>query len=239
VAAMLKASDFRLLSVQVALFFNDGKSFSQSSFLANMLGKYIARYDGAVQALPFSDTDPQEIPRVLLQSKDGQWRLQATLNRVDSFWNTRDLSQDTAGIIDQCTEVVKYFAEATSNLQITRLALVLNRITQTEKAAQELIDRFCNDDSKRAPFNRSENFEIHNHKKYELKQTHYMVNSWVRCKSALVIQPIQARAVIIEQDINTPEDIESIFNLAKVEEFYQETQNEMNDILSIYFPEER
>jgi hypothetical protein len=65
---MLKASDFRLLSVQAALFFNDGKSFSQSSFLANMLGKYIARYDGAVQALPFSDTDPQEIPRRLSEN---------------------------------------------------------------------------------------------------------------------------------------------------------------------------
>ena len=236
---MLKASDFRLLSVQAALFFSDGKSFSQSSFLANMLGKYIARYDGAVQALPFSDTDPQEIPRALLQSKDGQWRLQATLNRVDSFWYARDLSQDTAGIIDQCTEVVKYFAEATSNLQITRLALVLTRITQSESPAQELIDRFCNEDSKRAPFNRSENFEIHNHKEYKLRQTDYTINSWVRCRSGLVIQPQQAKAVTVEQDINIVEDVGNVFDLESVSRFFKECQNEMNEILLIYFPEER
>jgi hypothetical protein len=66
-----------------------------------------------------------------------------------------------------------------------------------------------------------------------------MVNSWVRCKSALVIQPTQSRAVIVEQDINTVEDIDSVFNLAKIEDFYQESRNDMNDILSIYFPEER
>lgn len=236
---MLKATDFRLLSVQAALFFLDAKSFSQSLFLANMLGKFVKRYDGAVQALPFRDEAPPEIPRIVLQSEDGQWKLQAALNRVDSFWNANDLSQETTGIIGQCAEVVKYFAEVTPNLQITRLALVLNRITQTERPAQELIDRFCNEDSKIKPFNRSENFEIHNHKRYRLKQTDYIINSWVRCRGGQVIQPQAARAVTIEQDINTIEDVESIFDLEKATRFYQECQNEMNEILLIYFPEER
>jgi hypothetical protein len=113
---------------------------------------------------------------------------------------------------------------------------VINRVVETENSAQELIDRFCNEGSKVRSFNRSENFEIHNHKTYSLRQTGYAINSWVRCKTARMTEPPARRAVIVEQDINTLEDPGNVFDLDITQRFYQECQAEMSEILSIYFP---
>ena len=113
---MLRAKDFRLISVQASIFLLDTKSFSQSAFLAAMLGRFAARYDGAVQALPFQDDVPAEIPRVILQSQDGQWKLQAALNRIDSFWFASNLSTESIGITAQCVEVLQYYIQSSQDI---------------------------------------------------------------------------------------------------------------------------
>ena len=233
---MLRASDFQLLSVQAALFLLDTKSFSQSGFLASILSRYATRYDGAVQAIPFSGEAPPEIPRVILQSQNGQWKVQAALNRIDSFWTANDLSQRNGDIANQCTEVLEHYIETNPSVQISRLGFLINRVVESQNPAQELIDRFCNEAVKEKPFNRSESFEIHNHKTYNLKQTDYTINSWVRCKAVTIIEPQPRRAVIVEQDINTLEDPRNTFDLDSAKRFYQECQTEMSEILSIYFP---
>jgi hypothetical protein len=233
---MLRAQDFQLLSVHAALFLLDTKVFTQSGFLASILSKYATRYDGAVQAIPFSGEAPPELPRVILQSQNGQWKLQAALNRIDSFWNTGDLSQRNGDIDKQCIEVLEHYIQTNPSIQISRLGFLINRVVETDRGAQELIDRFCNDVVKEKPFNRSENFEIHNHKIYPLKQTRYAVNSWVRCKAVTIAVPQIKKAVVVEQDINTLEDPESVFDLDSVQRFFQECQTEMSEILSIYFP---
>ncbi len=233
---MLRAEDFQLLSVQAALFLADTKALTQSGFLAAILGKYATRYDGAVQAIPFVENAPPEIPRVILQSKDEHWKLQAALNRIDSFWNTTDLTQGDESISSQCVEVLEHYIQMNPALQISRVGFLINRIVEKENPARELIERFCNDESKVRPFNNSESFEIHHHKTYKLKQTGYAVNSWVRCKAVRIIQPQQKRAVIVEQDINTVEDPGSVFDLDSARRFYRECQAEADEILSIYFP---
>src|SRR2546427_9861996 len=102
---MLRAIDFRLTSVQAAIFLSDTESFFQSAFLATILGRFATRYDGTVQAIPFKDDVPAEVPRVILQSHDEQWKLQAALNRIDSFWFARTLSTESIGMAAQCVEV--------------------------------------------------------------------------------------------------------------------------------------
>jgi len=234
---MLRAQDFRLISVQAAIFLLDTKSFSQSKFLATMLGHFAARYDGAVQALPFQDDVPAEVPRVILQSQDGQWKLQAALNRIDSFWFAINAPTESISISTQCVEVLQHYIQSSPGTQIVRLGFVVRRISEPENPTKELIDRFCNAESKISPFNRSESFEIHNHKKYILKNTGFSINSWVRCRAGMVTPPLSKKAVIIEQDINTSEDgIQNIFSLEDIAKFYMKCQGEIEDILQIYFP---
>ena len=113
----------------------------------------------------------------------------------------------------------------------------MRRISELENPAEELIDRFCNTESKIRPFNRSESFEIHNHKKYNLRNTGFSINSWVRCRSGMATPPLSKKVVIIEQDINTLENnMQNIFSLEDIANFYMACQDELEDILQIYFP---
>ena len=233
---MLRAADFALLSVQAALFLSDIKALTQSGFLAAILSRYAARYDGAVQAIPLTENVPPEIPRVILQSKDEHWKVQAGLNRVDSFWIATKTPQENVDIPKQCIEVLEHYIQMNQSLPISRLGLVMSRVVEIENSAQELIDIFCNDTAKAQPLRRSENFEIHNHKTYSLKQTGYVINSWVRCKTGRMTEPPSRKAVIVEQDINILEDPVNVFDLDSTKRFYQECQDEMSEILSIYFP---
>jgi hypothetical protein len=88
-----------------------------------------------------------------------------------------------------------------------------------------------------APFNRPEAFEIHAHKRFKMGE--FLVNSWVRCKSAIAssaseMQPI----VLVEQDINTlAEDVPSkVFRKAEIEAFFAKVSTEARTILNLYFP---
>jgi hypothetical protein len=234
---MLRAADFRLISVQASLFLLDPKSFSQSLFLAHILGRFATRYDGPVQALPLQDDIPAEIPRVILQSHDGQWKLQAALNRIDSFWFSNNDSTHDISIANQCVEVLQFYVQNLSNIQVVRLGFVIGRISSPENPTKELIERFCNEESKNSPFNRSESFEIHNHKKYNLRNTRFAINSWVRCRAGMATSPFSKKAVLIEQDINTVADnIQNLFSLEDITNFYMECQIEFDEILHIYFP---
>src|SRR5437016_4453165 len=152
---MLRAADFQLLSVQAALFFSDTKALTQAGFLATILSRYAARYDGAVQAIPFIENVPPEIPRVILQSKDEHWKVQAALNRVDSFWLATKTPQGNADIPKQCIEVLEHYIQMNEGVSISRLGLVISRVVETEHSAQELIDNFCNDTAKTQPFRHS------------------------------------------------------------------------------------
>ena len=82
---MPKASDFILASVQAVIFTPEAASFSQSKVLTDLLQKYGERYDGGVTSLPIPPDAPAQLPRVLLQSADTTWRLQAGPARVTRF----------------------------------------------------------------------------------------------------------------------------------------------------------
>jgi hypothetical protein len=232
---MLRAQDFRLISAQVVLFLSDPKAFSQPQFLATMLGHFAGRYDGPVQALPFQDDVAAEIPRVILQSQDGQWKLQASLNRIDSFWFSNDLSTQNIDIITDCVEVLRKYMETFPHIQITRLGFVVRHLNETENPAGELIDHFCNPKVKATLFNASESFEILNHEKYKLRNTPFTINSLVRCQSGMISNPSK-KGTIVEQDINTIEgDMQNQFALENVLMFYEECKHEIEYLLQKYF----
>lgn len=183
-----------------------------------------------------------EVPRIILQSKDGRFKFHASPARIDSFWSVgRDADSDPVGL---CVEVLEHYVrtiEMAPPLHVGRLALVLTRMADGEpNPTQVLINRFCHDEVKVQPFNHSEHFEVHNHKKYLLKSFGREVNSWVRCKSLTLNGPEGGKEVIVvEQDINTLAEsvMENRFDGDSVRNFFACATAEADAILRIYFPE--
>jgi len=102
-----------------------------------------------------------------------------------------------------------------------------------------LIQRFCNEASQRDPFNRSEAFEIHNHKVYTPGGgVDFRINSWVRCRSA-VLSLINQPGIAVEQDLNTlaEEAAQRRFAPVELRNFFAVVAHEADSILRKYFPE--
>jgi hypothetical protein len=243
---MIKASQFALAAVQTVIFTPPTVEFSQPKLLTSILLRFAERFNGPMVALPVSEAAGAVGPQVVLQSADSIWRLLAAPMRVDSLWvGIADQSTEpglaaqsaTQDIIARCSEVLEHYVQ-TNNIPVIRLALVLTRICETAEPARLLIERFCNDEAKAEPFRNSKNFEIHNHKRYLLQSANAEINSWVRCRTALLLQkPV----VLVEQDLNTPEEEfrQPPFHVDEIREYYQKAASEADDVLRLYFPDEK
>jgi hypothetical protein len=140
-------------------------------------------------------------------------------------------------LTQMATVLVHYAAE--TKVAVGRLALVLSRSFPIANPAQALIERFCTEQSQREPFNRSSNFEIHNHKEYTPQRIgiDYPINSWVRCRSAM--RKDDRSVILVVQDLNTlaSEMEHRRFTTDKIQAFYDVIVDEANDIIRKYFPE--
>lgn len=248
---MIRPEQFSLISVQAVIFTSGRNEFSQSSVLVHMLTEHADLFNGEVQTIPaFAEkgTEINNIPRIILQSQDAAWRLQAGSERTDLFWykpatvslpSTRNTEEDNQ-IISQCVQVLEKYVRATATqIRVGRLALVLNRLALMDKPQQELIKQFCDEHAAQGPFRNSKAFEVHNLKSYELGSAGTQVNSWMRCKS-VDLQPLSQVGVLVEQDINmVPEGISGHhFNGDRIGAWFSAVQKETDRVLEVYFPEE-
>lgn len=232
---MLKASDFSTVNAQLTIFVPDFSGFSASNVLATVLGKYASLYDGEVQALPLPEGAPPEIPRVVLQSKDGILRLDAAPLRITFSWFAGALPVAAPGKgIPTCLEVLEHYVKSL-NVQVSRLALVLNRVYKTQNSAHLISEQFCKPELQETLFKNSENFELHNHCQSELQDV--PVNVWVRCKSGQLLTDSQAEPVLlIEQDINTLAENVQIFTIEQISSYFHSALEQAETLLQSYFP---
>jgi hypothetical protein len=235
---MIKASDFFTIGAQVVAFTPDTGAFSPSAILASVLGRYPQRFNGEMQVLPLPDEVPPEVNRVELKSKDSSWTVTAAPARFGAAWSQTTATQEIiADVVAQCADVVGNHFATNSHISVNRLGMVLARACHDDDPAGTIIKRFCSSnaadpESPTAPFKHSVGFQINNLKKYSIDDA-LTINSWVRCKSAL----LQDRKVVVfEQDINTPEDFTSSFTPPKIAEFFAMAVSEADKILSLYFP---
>jgi hypothetical protein len=236
---MVNWQQFTLNLVQTAMFTPDHSAFVGSRVVATIMRQFAERFNGEMQALPIPLDFPPEVPRVVLQSSDGAWRVNAGPARIDCVW-TRSAAAPLMlhEAVPQCVEVLKdYVSER--KVRVGRLSLIAQRVCPNENPAEALIQRFCNQESQSEPFNRSANFEIHNHKEYTPgRSVDYPINSWVRCQCGFVI-PEKTRAILVTQDLNTmaPELESRQFDADQIGGFFSVVCDEAEAIISEYFPE--
>ena len=232
---MLRASDFSTASTQLVIFTPEPSEFSASNILAVVLGRYATLYDGAVQALPLPEDAHLEIPRVILQSKDGVFRLEAAPLRINFYWAFSDLLEtDSREGISTCLKILEHYVNS-AETQVYRLALVINRVHKTQDPARLIIEQFCKPELQDNLFKNSKNFELHHHEQTQLKD--FSVNSWVRSKSAQLINDINVEPVLLlEQDINTfAEQTYQRFTVDQILEYFHLALKQSEETLQTYF----
>jgi hypothetical protein len=239
-AYMVNWQRFTLSSVLTAMFTSDYSTFVGSRVVATIVRRFGEQFDGEMQVLPLPPDVPPEIPRVVLQSSDGSRQVNASPARFNCLWKQSGcapLRLDEA--VPQCVEVMEHYVRET-RASVGRLALVLQRTCPVENPAEALIQRFCSEESRREPFNRSANFEIHNHKEYRPLRNgiDYSINSWVRCQCGH-IEPERTRCIVVIQDLNTmANDLEQFqFDVDKIGGFFSMASEEAEAIIRKYFPE--
>ncbi len=220
------------------IFTPDVTEFAAPKLLSRVLPVYAKKFDGAIQAIPLPSDAPLEIPRVVLGSKNEEWTLTANPARTDCLWSRKTNEESSVDPAQECVNILVDYVKG-GEVRVGRLALVLTRVHEVANAAQLLIQRFCNTGAQQAPFNRSSNFEIHNHKVYQFPGTTLSVNSWVRCKS-ITAEALNTGFVVVEQDLNTltEQANESTFDAEMTRNFFVTAMNEADSILELYFPKE-
>ncbi|MCH7989882.1 MAG: hypothetical protein IID46_12135 [Planctomycetes bacterium] len=181
--------------------------------------------------------------KVTLTSEDDCWRVEVVPGRSDSFWNSQAADDDQEGlakICRLCLEPLQAYP-IVDDIQIGRLALIVRRWIPVDDPAIALTSQFCKPELVEvkydtAPFRHSQDFELHNRKRYKSGVKGVFINSWIRCRSNVRVhdQP----AITVEQDLNTlSEDLESnAFHRDQIEEYFAWAVEEADRILSLYFP---
>jgi hypothetical protein len=230
--------DFVVARVQVVAFPTE-RQLPPNKVIATLLTKYADRFNGDLLALPLPQDIPAEVPRAILQSSDQRFRFEIALSRLSSQWQRLDdETTNFEEVVSGCIDVLQYCVNELTP-RVGRLALVVTRVCPCEAPAQTLIQRFCRDDTQQEPFNRSSNFEIHNHKEYVLPEIEpkLTINSWVRCKTASLAKTDRP-AILVEQDLNTlaQENEQRQFTADQIRAYFKVVTREADDILRKYFP---
>lgn len=217
--------------------------FNKNGILALMIEKYPDVFDGDTVSIPIPDDAPEEIPRIILRSKDDTTRCEIAKSRFSiSCGPADDLYIDTQieSFLDFCHKIIETYVTYTK-ATIGRLAIVISKYIDQADPQNTLAGHFCKDQWLQEAFTNLFEFEIHALKKIKLDE--FTVNSWVRCKSGKLEsrkKDIKLEIIHIIQDINTPSEELNIkkFMMKDVKKFISIVSSEHVSILKKYFPEE-
>ena len=231
---------FTTASVQVAFFAKTPGEFTQRKILLPLLNLPESPFDTEAAALPIPADAPVELPRVIVKSSDDVWKFTGGPARLDCYW-TRSQESATTGIVQPLGQLRRILLAITegSNLKIGRCALIVTRFAQVESPALSLIRHFCNSEVQQGALYRSDNFELHNHKKrtLPLDARQISVNSWMRCKTGALVAD-RNPVIVVEQDLNTlPEELTNrSFQRETLTKLLDGFAMELEETLSVYFP---
>ena len=199
-------------------------------------GKWGAILDGEPVLLPNTAGLPPELPRAIVPSADGHWKLQISARRLELGWDQL-LDQGVSAPANFATVVQSSFApffEVDEKLRVTRIAYVIRRHLAVEQPAKTLATYFVRNElrSHNGPLNRPEGFELHAHKKYRPNKLPE-INSWIRWRTAKLTNA-DIPVIAVSQDLNTPEGRDLLFTSGEVESFFDNALPEADSILNVY-----
>jgi hypothetical protein len=237
-----KSSDFKSLSFLLSVFTRE-TSLRVGKLLPFLLTRCGDILNGEPVTYPTITKGPVTLPLLSLSDVGKNKRLQVSPGRVDLFLeDKREIAVDVmeswfAWSIDFFLD---YLRETTAN--VNRVACVVTRVAPDATPALTLARHLCQDRWLKGPLNRPENFELHAHKTFPL-QGLFEINSWFRCKTALLGETPQSgrvvpNAIMVEQDFNSLADQEASVSTESIKTFFEVAPSEFYKVLEKYFPDE-
>jgi hypothetical protein len=237
---------FKSIVIQSSVFIID-PSFNIARALT-FFNEHSAELSQLLFSSDFTSDFPKEVPRLLIQSKDGSKKLQAGPSRIDLFVESQraDEEVDVVGCLAWSKEVLCAYVEH-AKATVFRLACVLIRRADAEDPSRLAAEHFCQ------PFfvapsgaiAGTDDFEIRFRKRFELKAG-LIVNNWARCLAGpslhpMLKEPRSLRAISLEQDINTIIEYSAArtFERKEVEEFFALVPARFDSTIRDVFPEVR
>lgn len=235
---MMEFSPIKLM----ASIFTPEFSFNDKLALLNLIQDVSGKkFDGDLFSTPIPQDAPAEIPRFILSSADGSWKLEVSLIRTNLIYVhnafTPVIDPDALGFATYAHDFFRSYKKAVKT-RAQRLAFIIERVAAIEGTtpAQFIADTFCKDEYLNEPFNNTNSFELHSLKKYDFKK--FDINSWVRLKSAVVAGDPPIPVLLVVNDINTyaiQEAPDKSFGLKDIDRFFKFVPGEIEKILTLYF----
>ena len=228
----------------MAAIFTPEFAFGDNLFLINLFNELSeGKFNGEFISVPIPQDAPAELPRIILNSKDGLWKLEVSLMRTNLIFlkPSLDLVTDNDAIeFNTFAKKVFYNYKKKTKIRIQRLAYVTERVTKIsgKSPAQYIADKFCKDNYLKAPFNGTQSFELHSLKKYKFER--FDLNSWVRLKSTNLLDKNRTPVLLVVNDINTlalQEAPDNTFSLKDIQRFYNKIPDNLDSILKLYLLE--
>jgi len=236
---MPTAIDFKVAFCAASLFTPEAE-VSAAHLLTRLLPRWIARFDAEPTTLPVAGGLPREIPRVILQSRSGEWRCEVASARINVSWRQASIDGNviqTAEFYREATPILREYCDFLDS-RVGRLAAAISRYVPNSMPARYLASHFCKERWLARPFNRPASFELHAHKTF-LLAGRFEVNSWVRNKTGTLAHPGEASPiVIVEQDLNTLAEEEATreFSHEEIATFFEVAVPGFEETLNLYYP---
>lgn len=201
------------------------------------------KFDGDFFSVPIPQDAPAEIPRIILNSEDNSWKLEISLQRTNLIFlkpNLLEIEDPDALNFSKFAQELFYSYKTDTDVKIQRLAYITERasVIEDKSPSQYIADKYCKDKYLEEPFNNAKQFELHSLKKYHFEG--FNINSWVRLKSANLLDEQKTPIVQIINDINTlsvQEDPEANFTADNLSGFLDKIPGHLESILDLYFKE--
>lgn len=196
------------------------------------------KFDGELISMPIPQNAPSDIPRIILNSQDGTWKLEVSLERTNIiFFKPLNLSVPVPNINDFGEFVKDLFKsyKLKTQINVQRLAFITDRFCEIKDItpSQFIATRYCKEEYLQNIFNNPDAFELHTLKKYQYEG--FNINSWVRVKSSNLADDAKTPILLLVNDINTFSEPIVSYSESDIESFFKIIPAHLEDVIELYF----
>jgi len=232
----MENSEFKILTLQLVIYTPE-IIIKKNIILQKIMESYSDKFDGDTVSLPIPDDAPKEIPRLSLFDSQKKYKFETAISRTDFHIFSKELFEIESNL-KFYFELIQKYIECT-NASIGRMAIVVTKFIEKENPTNFLVKYFCDKTLiKNKHFNNLNDFELHFRKIISLKN--FKINSWVRCKNALLNfgNKKNLDSILVIQDMNTlfSEELESNrYSVNDLKEFSRLALDKQSNILQKIF----
>ena len=242
---MLSYKIFRTIQVQASIF-TAGFDFQSGAALALLLANWPDYFSNIAFASDLTSA-PREMPRLVLQSADSHYRLQAGPARLDIVWVSLESLElvEIPAFFKLCCDVFDQYLAKFHGI-VLRVAGTSLRTATDPRPGLSLSRHFLKDAWIHDPVTQADRADVEFNLATQHALGNFQVSNCLKCKSGVIVRAgaptvnePQSTLIIVEQEINTKEAASVHgFSVDQVHAFFDLLPESFADRLAIFFPGE-